>query len=67
MEILYNLTTSKKVYEILNNDLIGIFTPMKLRSLEKNGIYWKQIQKQRELWENTTKLLDISAELFLVS
>ena len=51
---------------MLKNDMVGIFGPSKLRVLEKNGIYWKEIKQFIELWENDIKLVEISGELFRV-
>jgi hypothetical protein len=45
IEILWYLTSNREVYQMLKNDMVGIFGPSKLRVLEKNGIYWNEIKQ----------------------
>ncbi len=66
MEILLNLASDREIYAMLKNDMVGILAAGKLRALEKNGIYWREIRQCMELWENDAKLIEVSGELFSV-
>lgn len=66
MEILMNLASNREVYGMLKNEMVGILATGKLRALEKNGIYWREIRQCMELWESDAKLIEVSGELLSV-